>query len=118
MFLAVTNRDIRLYDLVPWTKEAWAVPVHTFPLIHTRLAHNSPSPVGLTSSSKSSHSGGYAVPFSNDTITFILRLGTRHGIDQRIMKVETHTDLANWARYFVQGAHLAAIALQEICFGE
>lgn len=38
VFLAITDRDLLLYDLVPWTKEAWVVPVNSIPLVHTRYA--------------------------------------------------------------------------------
>lgn len=118
VFLAVTNRDLLYYDLVPWTREAWAVPVHTFPLIHLRLVQNyNNNNMGLTLSSKSTNSGGAVIiPGVTDVITFILRLGTRHGIECRIMRAESHRDLANWARHLVQGAHMAVINMKEICF--
>ncbi len=114
----VTNRDLLFYDLVPWTREAWAVPVHTFPLVHIRLVQNNNNNLGLTVSSKSTNSGGaIIIPGVTDVITFTLRLGTRHGIDCRIMRAESHRDLANWARHLVQGSHMAAINMKEICFG-
>lgn len=69
-------------------------------------------------SSKSTNSGGAVViPGVTDVITFTLRVGTRHGIECRTMRAESHRDLANWARHIVQGAHNAAIALKQICFG-
>ncbi|CAG2166614.1 unnamed protein product [Oppiella nova] len=119
VFLAVTERDLLFYDLVPWTREAWAVPVHTFPLLHIRLVHNNSSNLGLTMSSKSTNSGGaLIIPGVTDVITFTLRLGTRLGIDCRTMRAESHRDLANWAKHIVQASYKTAIALKEICFGE
>ena len=118
VFVVITNRDLLFYDLVPWTREAWAVPVHTIPLINTRFITHSTNP-GLTMSSKSTNSGGrLVIPGVTDSITFTLRLGTTHGIDCRIMCAESHRDLATWGRLIVQGAHNAAIALKEICFCE
>ncbi|RWS03802.1 beta-1-syntrophin-like protein [Dinothrombium tinctorium] len=114
VFVAVTNRDILFYDLVPWTKEAWAVPVHTFPLIHTRLI--STSNTSSTIGSKSSHSGATVIPGITDVITFALRIGTRHGVQNRVMRTETHRDLAYWARIVVQGAHNDALQMKEACF--
>ncbi len=94
------------------------MPVHTFPLIHIRLVQNNNNNLGLTVSSKSTNSGGaIIIPGVTDVITFTLRLGTRHGIDCRIMRAESHRDLANWARHLVQGSHMAAITMKEICFG-
>ncbi|RWS26074.1 beta-1-syntrophin-like protein [Leptotrombidium deliense] len=113
VFVAVTNRDILFYDLVPWTKEAWAVPVHTFPLIHTRLISTSSS--SSTIGSKSSQSGSL-LPGVFDGITFILRMGTRLGIQTRVMRAETHRDLAYWGRIIVQGAHNDALKMKEARF--
>ncbi|CAG2116002.1 unnamed protein product [Medioppia subpectinata] len=68
-------------------------------------------------SSKSTNSGGtLIIPGVTDVITFTLRFGTRHGIDCRIMRAESHRDLANWAKHIVQASHSAAVALKEICF--
>ncbi|XP_015910895.1 beta-1-syntrophin [Parasteatoda tepidariorum] len=106
VFLAITDRDLLLYDLVPWTKEAWAVPVNSIPLVHTRLVH----------SSTPRRSSGVNVPGITDVTTFTLRLGTRQGIESRVMRVETHRDLAFWARHLVQGAHNAAFAMKEAHF--
>lgn len=47
VFVAITDHDLLFYDLVPWTKEAWAVPVHSVPLLHTRYRQ---PPGGILSS--------------------------------------------------------------------
>ncbi|XP_054159174.1 beta-1-syntrophin-like isoform X2 [Oppia nitens] len=118
VFLAVTDRDLLFYDLVPWTREAWAVPVHTYPLIYIRLVHNNNNTnIGLTMSSKSTNSGGAIIaPGISDNITFTVRVGTRHGIDCHTMQAESHRDLANWARHIVQAAHKTAMTRKEISF--
>ncbi|XP_037284735.1 syntrophin-like 1 [Rhipicephalus microplus] len=104
VFVAITDRDLLFYDLVPWTKEAWAVPVHSVPLLHTRL---------VTTSSGRASVGPSA---GNEATTLTLRLGTRQGVQSRLMRVETHRDLAVWARHLVHGAHLAVAAAKEVRF--
>lgn len=99
---------------MPWTKESWAIPTHCFPLVHSRLVSSTSSPNGTSSKS----TGGHFLQGNNETITFSLRVGTSLGIDQRVLRVETHRELANWARYLVQGAHLAALTTKEACFGK
>lgn len=36
VFVAVTNIDMLLYDFVPITKEDWASPVQSYPILATR----------------------------------------------------------------------------------
>lgn len=36
--MAVTEKDLLLYDAVPWTRDAWASPCHSYPLVATRWA--------------------------------------------------------------------------------
>lgn len=57
------------------------------------------------------------IPGITDVITFTLRFGTRNSVDLRILRAETHRDLANWARHLVQGAHFAAMSMKEAVFG-
>ncbi|XP_076372385.1 beta-1-syntrophin-like isoform X2 [Tachypleus tridentatus] len=104
IFLAVTERDILFYDLVPWTKEAWAVPAHSSSLVQTRLVH---------SSSTRNHPPSISIPGITDVISFTLRIATDQGVDSRVMRVETHRDLATWVRHLVQGAHNAVLAMKE-----
>ncbi|XP_013774992.1 beta-1-syntrophin-like isoform X1 [Limulus polyphemus] len=107
IFLAVTERDVLFYDLVPWTKEAWAVPAHSSPLVQTRL---------VRSSSTRSHPGNISIPGITDVTSFTLRIGTRQGVNCRVLRVETHRDLATWVRHLVQGAHNAVLAMKEARF--
>ncbi|KAM7282994.1 beta-1-syntrophin isoform X1 [Ixodes scapularis] len=107
VFVAITDRDLLFYDLVPWTKEAWAVPVHSVPLLHTRL---------VTTSSGRASVGPSPAAGSGEATTLTLRLGTRQGVQSRVMRVETHRDLALWARHLVHGAHLAVAATKEVRF--
>jgi len=34
--MAVTEKDLLLYDAMPWTRDAWASPCHSYPLVATR----------------------------------------------------------------------------------
>lgn len=36
ILLAVTEKDLLLFDSVPWTRDAWASPCHSYPLVATR----------------------------------------------------------------------------------
>lgn len=36
MLMAVTEKDLLLYDAMPWTRDAWASPCHSYPLVATR----------------------------------------------------------------------------------
>lgn len=36
--MAVTEKDLLLYDGMPWTRDAWASPCHSYPLVATRWA--------------------------------------------------------------------------------
>ncbi|XP_074603142.1 syntrophin-like 1 isoform X2 [Brevipalpus obovatus] len=111
VFMAVTSRDVLLYDLVPWTKEAWAVPVHSFSLIHTRLART------IRPSSMGSKIAAFNPVFNGGCgIDFTLRIGTRQGVEVKVFRTETYRDLSKWARHIVHGAHLTILAMKETCF--
>lgn len=111
--MAVTSREIFFYDSIPWTKEAWSLPVHIFPLIHTRLVQ---TPSSLFSNSLKS-TDGFFVSKINELITFTLRIGTRQGVEIHVMKTESRRDLSKWARQIIQRAHLASLAMKEASFG-
>lgn len=36
VLMAVTEKDLLLYDCMPWTRDAWASPCHSYPLVATR----------------------------------------------------------------------------------
>ncbi|KAI1303138.1 Beta-1-syntrophin [Halotydeus destructor] len=109
-FLVMTARDILIYNVVPWTLEAWSSPMRCFPLIHTRSTCEGSSLNGYKTISRNS------VHSSEDVITFTVRVGTRVGVDQRVYKVDTHRELATWTRHLVEGAQLAALSLSRISF--
>ncbi|XP_072823725.1 beta-2-syntrophin isoform X2 [Vicugna pacos] len=37
VLMAVTEKDLLLYDCMPWTRDAWASPCHSYPLVATRV---------------------------------------------------------------------------------
>lgn len=43
-----------------------------------------------------------------------MRCGTSEGIVTHYLKVETHRDLANWARTIVQGCHTSVVLQKEL----
>lgn len=106
IFLAVTDREISFYSSVPWTTEAWAAPIHSYPLVHTRFVLLDTSTLKSTSNPQ------------HDYATFSLRVGMRHGIEQKIIRVETQRDMALWAKSIVDGAHNAALFTKEASFGK
>ncbi|XP_006860745.1 PREDICTED: alpha-1-syntrophin isoform X2 [Chrysochloris asiatica] len=81
------------------TREALSRPARTAPLIATRLVHSGPS--------KGS------VPYDAE-LSFVLRTGTRHGVDTQLFSVETPQELAAWTRQLVDGCHRAAEGVQEV----
>ena len=36
VFIALTDKDMLMYDTVPWSKEEWATPFQSHPLLATR----------------------------------------------------------------------------------
>lgn len=50
VLMAVTEKDLLLYDGMPWTRDAWASPCHSYPLVATRWAGRArsihPHPLG------------------------------------------------------------------------
>ncbi|XKL63191.1 hypothetical protein PGB90_005555 [Kerria lacca] len=93
VFGAVTDRELRLYESAPWSPEAWSAPIELCPLIATRLVNSSRQ---------------------SDLITFSVRCGTSEGVITHHLKVETHRDLANWARTIVQGCHTSVMLQREL----
>ncbi|KAL4836009.1 hypothetical protein H8958_010020 [Nasalis larvatus] len=37
VLMAVTEKDLLLYDCMPWTRDAWASPCHSYPLVATSI---------------------------------------------------------------------------------
>ncbi|XP_053683696.1 beta-1-syntrophin isoform X2 [Sabethes cyaneus] len=103
IFVAVTDREFRLYESAPWSVEAWSRPFESCPLVTTRLAGaGNTSTVGSNSSSQSS--------------VFCVRCGTTRGVVSHWLRAETNRDMAAWARVLVQGCHNAIIGQREFSF--
>ncbi|XP_057692755.1 beta-2-syntrophin [Corythoichthys intestinalis] len=100
--MALTEKDILLFESVPWGRELWALPLLTHPLLATRLVHSG--------SARGS-------PAQSSDLVFATRTGTGRGIESHIFRVETHWDLSSWTRALVQGAHAAAELIKEVSIG-
>ncbi|XP_024279166.1 beta-2-syntrophin [Oncorhynchus tshawytscha] len=100
--MALTEKDILLFESVPWNREAWSTPMLTHPLLATRLVHSG--------SARSS-------PAQGADLVFATRTGTGRGIESHVFRVETHWDLSSWTRALVQGAHAAAELIKEVSIG-
>uniref|UniRef100_A0ACB8EBB8 Beta-2-syntrophin n=1 Tax=Sphaerodactylus townsendi TaxID=933632 RepID=A0ACB8EBB8_9SAUR len=102
VLVAVTEKDLLLYDCVPRTRDAWAAPCHSYPLLATRLVHSG---------------AGRSSPCMGSDLTFATRTGTRQGIEMHVFRAETHRDLSSWTRILVQGCHSAAELIKEVSLG-
>ncbi|XP_010882396.1 beta-2-syntrophin [Esox lucius] len=100
--MALTEKDILLFESVPWSLEAWSTPLLTHPLLATRLVHSG--------SARSSQAQGADLVFGT-------RTGTGRGIESHVFRVETHWDLSSWTRALVQGGHSAAELIKEVSIG-
>ncbi|XP_070617829.1 beta-2-syntrophin isoform X2 [Erythrolamprus reginae] len=100
VLLAVTEKDLLLYDSVPWTRAAWDAPCHSYPLVATRLVQS-----------------GCRSPCLGSDLSFATRSGSRQGIEMHVFRVETHRDLSTWTRTLVQGCHAAAELVKEVSVG-
>ncbi|OQR70215.1 beta-1-syntrophin-like [Tropilaelaps mercedesae] len=143
VFVAITGSEVLFYDLVPWTREAWAVPVTSEPLYVARVVANSigrsssrvPSSESFPRSSPGRHSfsstgrgrslerrssGAWAlgVPTlgKSEEFRFSLRIGTQKGIEQRVLRAETAASRAAWLRALVQGAHNCVASIKTVKF--
>lgn len=102
VFVAVTDREIRVYESAPWSIEAWGRPIECSLLASTRLAGSN---VNSTLNSN-----------SNQTTVFCVRCGTPRGVISYWFRSETHRDMATWARALVQGSHNAINLQREFSF--
>ncbi|XP_053361607.1 beta-2-syntrophin [Clarias gariepinus] len=100
--MAMTEKDILLFDSVPWTRERWSTPLTTHTLLTTRLVHSG--------SSRGSPSLG-------SDLLFMTRTGSSRGVESHVFRVETHWDLSSWTRSLVQGTHTAAELIKEVSIG-
>ncbi|XP_071064114.1 beta-1-syntrophin isoform X2 [Dasypus novemcinctus] len=97
--VVLTEKDLLIYDSMPRRKEAWFSPVHTYPLLATRLVHSGP---------------GKGSPQAGVDLSFATRTGTRQGIETHIFRAEISRDLSHWTRNIVQGCHTSAELITEI----
>ncbi|VVC36320.1 Pleckstrin homology domain,PDZ domain,PH domain-like [Cinara cedri] len=93
VFGVITSKELRLYEVAPWSPDAWSAPLFVCSLLSTRL---------MSSSRKS------------DLITFSIRCGTEEGIITHRLKVDTQRDLASWARAIIQGCHNSVANRREV----
>ncbi|KAH8405377.1 hypothetical protein KR222_009814 [Zaprionus bogoriensis] len=100
IFVAVTEREFRIYESAPWSVEAWSRPVESYALATTRLAG---------AGNNSSLNG-------QQTTVFCVRCGTARGVLVYWLRSETHRDMAAWARALVQGSHQAVNLQREFSF--
>ena len=114
-FLLVTNQEVAFYSRVPWTTEEWSNPRHSYSLLHVRLVPAVPS--SPSSSIKSFNLSSPSPSFGlADCVSFFLRVGTRFGTEQKLMRVERHSDLVLWARHVIEGSHALALETREVSF--
>ncbi|XP_042317698.1 beta-1-syntrophin [Sceloporus undulatus] len=99
VLVVLTEKDLLMYESMPRIKEAWFSPLHSYPLLATRLVHSGP---------------GKGSPQSGVDLSFATRTGTRQGIESHLFKTETSRDLSLWTRSIVQGCHNAAELSMEI----
>ncbi|XP_044906025.1 beta-1-syntrophin [Felis catus] len=97
--VVLTEKDLLIYDSMPRRKEAWFSPVHTYPLLATRLVHSGP---------------GKGSPQAGVDLSFATRTGTRQGIETHVFRAETGRDLSHWTRSIVQGCHNSAELVTEV----
>ena len=96
VFMAVTDHDLFLYEAAPWSSEAWRSPVECYPLIQTRLIARTER--------------------NSKTKVFGIRCGTEAGLVVHYFRVETTSDLAQWASVIVNGSYASVQAEEEhIC---
>ncbi|NXX93974.1 SNTA1 protein, partial [Centropus bengalensis] len=99
LLAVLTEKELLLYPSLPASREALGKPVHSYPLIATRLVHSGPA----------KGSALYEAELS-----FALRSGTRLGVQSHLFSLETPRDLALWTRLLVDGTHGAAELVQEV----
>ncbi|XP_061461800.1 beta-1-syntrophin isoform X2 [Rhineura floridana] len=99
VLVVLTEKDLLMYESMPRIKEAWFSPLHSYPLLATRLVHSGP---------------GKGSPQAGMDLSFATRTGTRQGIESHLFRTETSRDLSLWTRSIVQGCHNAAELSTEI----
>ncbi|NXX62725.1 SNTA1 protein, partial [Scopus umbretta] len=103
LLAVLTEKELLLYGSLPQSRDALGKPVHSYPLIATRLVHSGPA----------KGSALYEAELS-----FALRSGTRLGVQTHLFSLESPRDLALWTRLLVDGTHGAAELVQEVSAGQ
>ncbi|KAJ7338098.1 hypothetical protein JRQ81_010667 [Phrynocephalus forsythii] len=99
VLVVLTEKDLLMYENMPRIKESWFSPLHSYPLLATRLVHSGP---------------GKGSPQTGVDLSFATRTGTREGIESHLFRTETSRDLSLWTRSIVQSCHNAAELSTEI----
>ncbi|XP_035404249.1 alpha-1-syntrophin isoform X1 [Cygnus atratus] len=99
LLAVLTEKELLLYSSLPQSRDALGKPVHSYPLIATRLVHSGPAK-------------GSALYEAE--LAFALRAGTRLGVQSHLFSLESPRDLALWTRLLVDGTHGAAELAQEV----
>ncbi|NXK04324.1 SNTA1 protein, partial [Herpetotheres cachinnans] len=99
LLAVLTEKELLLYGSLPQSRDALGKPAHSYPLIATRLVHSGPA----------KGSALYEAELS-----FVLRTGTRLGVQTHLFSLESPRDLALWTRLLVDGTHGAAELVQEV----
>ncbi|KAI6074141.1 hypothetical protein LUU34_01173900 [Aix galericulata] len=99
LLAVLTEKELLLYGSLPQSRDALGKPVHSYPLIATRLVHSGPAK-------------GSALDEAE--LAFALRAGTRLGVQSHLFSLESPRDLALWTRLLVDGTHGAAELAQEV----
>ncbi|XP_048879062.1 alpha-1-syntrophin [Brienomyrus brachyistius] len=95
----LTERDLVLYHALPDNRESLCSPDQSYPLITTRLVHSGP---GKTST------------IMDPELTFVLRSGTRKGVETHVFQVDSSKELSTWTHMLVDGCHSAAELIKEV----
>lgn len=99
LLAVLTEKELLLYGSLPQSRDALGKPVHSYPLIATRLVHSGPAK-------------GSALLEAE--LAFALRAGTRLGVQSHLFSLESPRELALWTRLLVDGTHGAAELAQEV----
>ncbi|GAU95284.1 hypothetical protein RvY_06930 [Ramazzottius varieornatus] len=109
VFAAITDKQMMVFDSVPWTKDEWATPGFACELIATRVLH---APTGSRNNTLSSKASS-KLDLSSEPITFQIRTGTRHGIERHLFQLQTCRDLSAWVKAIIQGTFRAVELTKE-----
>ncbi|XP_048480695.1 beta-1-syntrophin [Plutella xylostella] len=96
-YVVITDRELRLYEVAPWSASTWCAPLESFALAATRLA-------------------SWRRAGAGDAAWLGVRAGTTAGLAARTLRADTANDLTAVAQALVDGAHQAASEQTEFTF--